>query len=581
MKTTMKKALALMLALVLLLGCVACTAKTESASETPAQTSETKSDLSAQTNEAKPESSEKKAYYNETGYPICDEPIALTMMCIAEGNMNLNDRIMIGVLEEKLGIKLEITGYSDADDFITQLNLAMTTGDLPDIIAPSGKLSMSQLQQYVDDGYVLALSDYADLMPNLYEVFAEYPAYQKYLTLSDGNIYGLTKLEVNDIGRVDRVFINHNWLENVGMECPTSVDELYDVLCAFRDLDANGNGDPTDEIPFDYVATNYDDDHMLLSAFGLNTNDSNYILTDDGSGKVVFGNTSEQYKDFLKYMKKLYNEGLINSECYVATTDERKEHVANDTAGFFAASAPFAWAGVNVAYDANFFWVGGLTSADNAVATVPMSNIASNKIRIFANADTEYPEAVARFLDYWYTLEGEIAFQRGWEGITMEYTYNETLQGDIADLYCPDGFSSTNDYKVNEALVVGPFDLCSRANGTAYRLIMDASEDVLWSDAALNERGWAVLVERGLRRDGVMEEDIFPALVYTAEEENERTSLYNDLTTYIASQRAEFITNSDVDIDAAWDTYVAQLEAMGLSRAMEIEQAAYDRYNNG
>ncbi len=564
----MKKMMALILAAILVLACVGCAAK-ETAAE-PQRPSET--------TEKKPETAEK-AYYNEAGYPICDEPITLTMMCIAEGNMNLNDRAMIKIMEEKLGIKLEVTGYSDAEAFITQLNLSMTTGELPDIIAPSGKLSRSQLQQYVDDGYVLALNDYADLMPNLNQVFADFPAYEKYLTMSDGNIYGLSKLEINEIGRVDRVWINNTWLENVGMEYPTTVEELYDVLVAFRDQDANGNGDATDEIPFDYVATNYDDDHMLLASFGLNTNDSNYILTDDGSGKVCFGNTSEEYKEFLKFMKRLYDEKLMNQECYVATTDERKEHVANDTAGFFAASAPFAWAGQGNDFDAHFSWLAGLKSACNATATVPMNNVVSDKIRIFANADTKYPEAVARFLDYWYTLEGEIAFQRGWEGQTMDYVYNDILQGDIATLYCPEGFSSTNDYKINEALIVGPFDLCSRTNGTQYRLIIDATDDLLNSDDVVNAYGWAVLVERGLRREGIVREDIFPVLGYTAEEESERTSLYNDLTTYIAAQRAEFITNPAVDIDAEWDAYVAQLEAMGLPRVMEIEQAAYDRYN--
>ena len=47
-------------------------------------------------------------------------------------------------------------------------------------------------------------------------------------------------------------YINTKWLERVGKEMPTTMEEFHDVLVAFRDMDANGNGDATDEIPFDF-----------------------------------------------------------------------------------------------------------------------------------------------------------------------------------------------------------------------------------------------------------------------------------------------------------------------------------------
>ena len=525
------------------------------------------------------EGGEGSAYYNETGYPICDEPITLTMMCVTTGNPDLNDRIMVSEIEKRFGIKLDITGYASAEEFQTQLNLAMTTGDLPDLIAPCNAITMGQMREYAEDGYALALDEYADLMPNMQALMEEYPEYEKYATADDGHIYGLNSIEVNEFGRVDRVYINNQWLENVGMEVPTSVDELYEVLCAFRDQDANGNGDPNDEIPFDYAASNYYDDYMLLAAFGLNTKDANYILTEGEDGTVGFGNASENYKAYLKYMKKLYEEGLINPECYVTTEDQRNENVAKDRTGFFGAAAPFVSAGQDISYDAGFSWVGGLTSEYNDQRTVPMTNTLSEGIVMFVNAETEYPEAAVRFLDYWFSEEGEVAAQRGWEGVTMDYEYNEILKGDVATLYCPEGYESSEDYKLNKALVVGPFSYCSRTYGTHYRLLSTASDEVMQSEEVLDAYGWAVLIGNGLRQDGIVEEEVFPRLVYTEDESSRRVSLYNDLTTYIAAQRAEFITNPDVDIDASWDEYLAQLEQIGLPELLELEQAAYDRYN--
>ena len=521
-----------------------------------------------------------KASYNETGYPICDEPITLTMMCIAAGNQNVEDRIMVSEIEKRFGIKLDITSYSTAEEFVTQLNLAMSTGDLPDLIAPCGSITVNQMRDISKDGYALALNEYADLMPNMQAMMEEYPAYGKYLTADDGNIYGLGFVEVNEFGRVDRVFINKSWLSNVGMDAPATVDELYDVLCAFRDQDANGNGDSSDEIPFDYVADNYYDDHMLLAAFGLVTDDANYILSLDDSNRIAFGNTSENYKAYLKYMKKLYNEHLINPECYVGTEDDRKEKISKDLTGFFGAPAPFAWGGYDISYDAGFEWVGGLTSEYNSERTVPLSNTLSSTVVMFVNAETEYPEAAARFIDYWYSEEGEVAAQRGWEGVTMDYEYIDALGGEVATLYCPEGYESTEDYKINKALVVGPFSFCSRTYGTHYRLLSTASDDIIQSDDAVNAYGWAVLMARGLRSQGIVEKEVFPNLVYTEEESSTRVSLYNDLTSYIAAQRAEFITDPDKDIDAGWDAYVEQLEKIGLSRMLELEQDAFDRYNN-
>lgn len=520
------------------------------------------------------------AYYNKTGYRICDEPITLTMMCGASGNMDLENRIMVEEIEKRFGIKLEITGFPTKEEFVTQLNLAMTTGDLPDLIAPSGHIGKNEMLKIANEGYALNLSQYAELMPNMQAVMETYPEYKKYLTSEDGNIYGISMMEENVFGRVNRVFMNRTWLENVNMEVPKTVDELYQVLCAFRDQDANGNGDPSDEIPFDYVAdSSYFDDHMLLAAFGLTTTNSNYIVSVDENGKVAFGNTSENYKAYLKYMKKLYNEGLINPECYVSSTDMRKENIAKNVTGFFGASAPFAFAKKDISYDADFVWIGGLTSEYNQEKTVPLKNTMGSGVLMFANADTKYPEAVARFLDYWFSEEGEVASQRGWEGVTMDYEPIDILNGDVATLYCPEGFASAEDYKINKALVVGPFGFVSRTYGTHYRLLKEASDEVINSDEVLKTYGWAVLVGRGLREEGIVEREVFPNLVYTEEENKERASLYTDLSTYIKTQRAEFITNPNADIDAGWDGYVARLRAIGLDRILEIEQNAYDRFN--
>ena len=138
-----------------------------------------------------------------------------------------------------------------------------------------------------------------DLMPNLKAYFDQYPELEAYCTTSDGHIYGLPKLKVDMTDRLTRSFINKQWLDNLGLSMPTSIDEYYDVLVAFKEQDANGNGDPDDEIPLlftsdsgGYTAL----EKTLLDAYGIFTTDPNYVLQADESGKVELANINDTYK---------------------------------------------------------------------------------------------------------------------------------------------------------------------------------------------------------------------------------------------------------------------------------------------
>lgn len=69
------------------------------------------------------------------------------------------------------------------------------------------------------------------------------------VTNPDGHIYTLPGKKPLRPKGCDTPFINKAWLDRLGLEIPTTVDEWYEVLKAFKEQDANGNGDPNDEIP--------------------------------------------------------------------------------------------------------------------------------------------------------------------------------------------------------------------------------------------------------------------------------------------------------------------------------------------
>ena len=94
-------------------------------------------------------------------------------------------------------------------------------------------------------------------------------------------------------------------------------------------------------------------------------------------------------------------------------------------------------------------------------------------------------------------------------------------------------------------------------------------------DALLDSYGWLVLVEKA-HRDVDQVVETFPPLVYTAEEAEERSTIYTDISSYLGSMRTRFITG-ELDIDSEWESHVETVKNMGLDRMLEIDQAAYDR----
>ena len=515
-------------------------------------------------------------YFNEEGYPICDEPIDVTVAFVATGtNHNWETFDMYNRFLEDFGIRLHCLDFASGEDLKSQFTMWLASDSMPDMMSHAA-LSMNDAAKYGSEGYLLNLADYLEYMPNLCRLFEMNPDYRPSISAPDGGIYGLATVELNVFGRVNRVYINRLWLENVGMEQPQTIDELYDVLVAFRDNDANGNGDPDDEIPFGFNYGAWDKD-MLLAAFGILTGDPNYSLQADENGEVYLANMSENYRAYLEFLHKCYDENLIDRECFVIDNTQRQEKVKSDVYGLFAAPAPFAWAGKNMDYDANFNWVAGLTSDYNDIKYIPLANSISNQLSFIISAKTEYPEALCRLIDWALSEEGEVTVQRGWEGINMEYQYNDIFEGYIANMIIPAEYTSQEDYKLNKVLlnqVFGPY--ASRSVGTHYRLLLTASDEAIFGDAAVNERGWSVLVERGRRAEGVVETNVFPALIYLPEEAEARATLVTDISNYVQTAAADFIIGK-LDLENDWDSYIATLNGMKLDELLEIENAAYSR----
>ncbi|MER2055602.1 MAG: extracellular solute-binding protein, partial [Clostridia bacterium] len=198
-----------------------------------------------------------------------------------------------------------------------------------------GKYSLdsSDLVTYGSQGILLPLNDLIEEnAPNLKALFERRPDIKAMVTAPDGNIYSTPYVQEGEDGTIaSNIMINKTWLERLGLEKPTTLEEFEAVLTAFKEQDANGNGDPNDEIPmtFKYLGSQRDIGGFF-GAFGyadtLTENGSHIVVGEDG--KLVFVPTTEGYKEGCKYLyEHFFSKGLIDMEGF--TMDKKTYNSQN------------------------------------------------------------------------------------------------------------------------------------------------------------------------------------------------------------------------------------------------------------
>ena len=251
--------------------------------------------------------------------------------------ISYEDNALTKWLEETTGYDLEIVEYSGGTDIATQISTTIAARqELPDVLWGIS-LNSATLETYGKEGYIVDLKDYyADkegasktfwtrMEESLTETQQEY-VLSKLTNPDTGGMYGVPTIETSLVDGVDfMVWINTEWLDKLGLSKPTNNQELYDVLVAFRDKDPNGNGQK-DEIPLfgtqkstgPAQAVNW-----LVNLF-VYFNDAHLYQDYNGDGKLEYVYTQDAYREALKFVNKLYKEKLLTTMIYTASSSECK-----------------------------------------------------------------------------------------------------------------------------------------------------------------------------------------------------------------------------------------------------------------
>ena len=222
-------------------------------------------------------------------------------------------------------------------EFNNIVNVRLASGsDLPDMINYNG--SIGRLPEYVEDGLIIdqmkyweTRYPYTHALINGNHPYSD-PMYETlYDTMSvNGVFYGATQIVPVKNMQVG-LMINKYWLDELGLSMPETVDDFYDTLVAFRDQDATGSGDSSDQIPLvteKYCLT------VIANYFGLEyggcANGQNITVVD---GKLHYERTDDKYRAFVSYLNKLYRDKLLDADFASTDRDALNEYCATNKCG--------------------------------------------------------------------------------------------------------------------------------------------------------------------------------------------------------------------------------------------------------
>ncbi len=490
----------------------------------------------------------------------------------ANTESNPNNRTIFKRLQEKTNVEIEWTAIQ-SDQWGDKITLNMANPKtLTDFIFTAG-FGDSDLLKYADQGIIIPLEEYIDAyMPNLSAVFEKYPEYRTMSTDSEGHIWALPWIEQLGSGKtaiqtIDNMsFINKKWLDFLGLEMPTTVDEFEQVLIAFRDhaseLQAEFNIDGS-IIPMSCIVNDGGQDPcILINGFGEGYGDADkgrhIAVTDDL--KVICSATQQGFKDGIAWLHSLYEQGLIDPEAF---TQEWSTYVSKGKSGRYGVC--FSWDVANVDNLQDWVPLPALT-ADTRNITPQNGSFTSgyDRGRCVVTAVAKNPALVCAWLDQMY--DPFQSAQNNWG------TYGEDDEFDIFELgenengeemlkHAPLGDASPVEVREAEA-VGGPLAILDEYYGVYVTCPDDAQYRLDWI--------------KDYYTPDMNTKYVYPNVFMSQEDTEELSNLQADIQKTINANKSDWIMNGFTDAD--WDQYLKDLDAYGLQDYLAIFQKYLDAF---
>ncbi len=463
---------------------------------------------------------------------------------------NFGETPLAQALEEQTGVKIKYI-HPQTGQASEQFNILLAGDELPDIVGYAWNNFAGGPDKAIEDEYIYKLNDIFDkYAPNLRKYFDENPDLDKALKTDTGSYYTFPFVRGDEIMTVGNgLIIRQDWLDDLGLEVPETIDEWTNVLKEFKEkknadapLTSAGTGIRT---PF-------------MAAYDM----TNSFYLDNG--EVKFGPAQPAYKDFLITFKDWYSKGYLDNNI---TSNDGIINDANMLSGKSGAS--MGWVGSGLGK-----WTQAAASTGvepYKLAATPFPVLEKGQKPEFGIKDSRLMpqsgvaistncvnvELAARFLDFGYSEEGHTLYNFGIEGESFDWVGDYPTYTDLI-------MKNPNGLTISQAL--------SAYTRASYSGIFVQDRRYLEQYYELDEQKEALLTYNNTN----MAEHVMPPITLTVEEGEESTNILNNVTTYVDEMFIKFIKGEE-SIEN-FDKYIEQLKSFGIERAVSIRQDALARF---
>lgn len=495
--------------------------------------------------------------------PILPEPKTYTAMVIQTSALKAaGDKYCVQKAAEETNISFEWSEVPSSG-WTERINILFNTDSIPDVIIGDAGVSQNYEQLLTLDDYI---DDYA---PNVKAFLEERPEYNAALRAPDGKIHAFPIGDEAYSNKVDaKMWINTDWLDKLGLEMPTTLDEFENVLRAFKEKDPNGNNQ-ADEMPLTFrnVWGWAQGAETYFGPFGVVENSSHVFL--DKDNKVVFSPQEEGYKLALQWFNKLYKEGLLDPDAFVMSSDEYAvRDGGRDIVGALAGYNP-SEVGVNNGENNDRYKTLPALVGPNGDQMVGFNYILRTD-GYSINKNAEMPEALVRFYDYVNSsVQLKLEWGRGKEGDFWEWTTND--KGEKVPMFIehtPEewkalGYTSRAEYRQAESFAGQTPGLYTEELDKSK--VIDPKAKTDWG--VLGVKSWEPFAVYGL-----------PPGTATPENSERRAILLTDIDNYLSKFIADSVMSGLTDEE--WEQHLKTLGDLKVQEYVKLCQEYTDAVNS-
>lgn len=491
---------------------------------------------------------------NGTVLPVTDEPVTIDIW------RSFSSTVMSGMdeceamqeMEKRTNVKINWI-YPPVGNEADNFTLRISSDDLPHIFSCPPVEYPGGVAKAVNDEIYADLTPYYEqgLMPNLKYLRETNEDYNRDLVDDEGRMLFFPMMDVVPSHPWTGLWVRKDWLDEANLDAPVTIEDWDEMLTAFKKLKGDGF----------VLAANID------KSYGTKTN-YNFAASFEASfqtflnkdGTIVYGSIEPGYKDYLTQMNKWYSEGILDPDFATRTDDDYNANVANGVVGAF---------GMNYGEIGQAKLTGQLldekwevipvqqpTSYDGQVIHLRQDNAIVRGDREYVTTravDEGIIETVVKYKDYWYSQDGGDLLSYGPEGVSYEWNDEgevDWIYPDLVDNAESDFWTLFPKFKVHNYGYL--------RDSTAYEFEPEVY-------ACIDE--WAKTDASWVKPDNI---------AFTTDESKELSSIVVDVEAYVLESTFMFISGQKPISE--FDSYVEQIKALNIERAVEIYQAALDRY---